>query len=520
MKTPEDWRHYFLELQNEDVLERISRQEASLILLVLGGGSEAQAACRALTTKLRGEAWEWARHAELFDCALAILAVHNYRSSEIDGTCLAYLTNKMLKAEVEVGGPYYDSKQKIDISTNLVISRLFSVLGSPLPNVETFLKKHDLHDSPDAVSTLLLGWPDFSFSKKLTLEMTRAMPYFAQSLLYKKASKSASPAIKPLYQIVSEHVYKELKTMNIPLRTHAISAWEMVNQADTNHEISMLSAYFADSLKYRSRLLSRKLYTELGSANFFTWMAYTIYDDFIDEEGQANLLPVANSMLRKALKIYMNISRKTPRQFREVFETFDKMDAANSWELAHCRYEVIGGKIQIDRLPAYSNFNVLADRAGGHILGPIILVSKLEASLTQQKDIKKGLEQFLIAKQLSDDLQDWRDDFQKGHISPVVAHFLKAINIAPGQYNMPELTQRMHEIFWSTGIKEMNNIILKHLLLSKRYFKKSALLNLDGEFFLRLFTPLEETAHSNELQYIHQQQFLATYSNNIEKNSD
>jgi len=42
----------------------------------------------------------------------------------------------------------------------------------------------------------------------------------------------------------------------------------------------------------------------LGQANVLGWLAYTIYDDFLDEEGKPELLPLANMYLRRLIYIY------------------------------------------------------------------------------------------------------------------------------------------------------------------------------------------------------------------------
>lgn len=516
MKTPEKWREYFLELQKADVPRRISRREAALLLLVLSKMPEAKKACDTLMEKLRGKTWNWIEGEELLDSSLVILAIYNYHPKEIDGICLAHLTSKLLTNEIEVGGPYYDNGKKADVFTNFVILKLFRLLGSPLPNVEQFLESHDfsapIEDDAAIIYELLLNVPYFSFSKKAVAGATQTMPFLVDALAYRKLLKRAQVETESTYQIVSEDVYKELQGMSSPLKDHAVVVWKMINEADTNHEITMLPKYFASSLLEHPKSLEQKLYVALGAANFYVWMAYTIYDDLIDEDGHTDLLPVANSMLRKALAIYAQFSRKYPLMLEEVFESFDKMDAANSWELAHCRYTVKDDEIEIGPLPAYSKYSLLADRARGHILGPMAIICKLQTTTLQRTDIKKALEHFLIAKQLSDDLHDWTTDFQKGHISTVVAYLLKSMEIIPGKHNIPELAKRMREYLWVDGIKEISKIILKHLAYSKRSFKKSNLLNLNGEFFLYIFDPLEESVRDNELKNVHQQQFLENFT--------
>lgn len=518
MNTPEKRRKYFAELQKADVLKHTTKREVALLLFVLSKMPGAKKNCEALVAGLRGESWSWIEDEELLDSALVIFAIYNYHKTEIDGVCLAHFTNKMLANEVEVGGPYYGSNQEVDILTNFVISKLFNAFGSPLPNVEKFLKSRRPLSFADGNENIIYGLLQSSDPEHVTSEMPPTMPFLAEALTHKKLIKGIQPKISPIYKIVSENVYNDLQNISSPIKDRALIVWKMINQTDTSHEITEISKYFANSLLNHPKSFTQDLYVNLGMANFYVWMAYTIYDDLIDEEGQIDLLPVANIMLRKALGIYAQLSHKNPLLLQEIFESFDKMDEANSWELAHCRYEVNNDKIKIGRLPAYSNYQLLANRAWGHILGPVVILSRLQITTAQrQMDIQKGLEHFLIAKQLSDDLHDWNSDFQKGHISTTAAYLLKAIKIKPGLHSVSELTKRMQEYFWSGGVKEINKIILRHLAHSKRYFKKSALLDLEGEFFIYIFGPLAESVRENELKYIHQQQFLTAYSDESRK---
>jgi hypothetical protein len=508
-------KNYLSDLEKPAVLKNISNIELPLVLLALSNIPEAKAACRAIAKKIRGPSWSWIEDTELFYSALAILAVYTYRSADIDGTCLAHLANKMLACEAEVGGPYYDNGHHSHVLTNLAISKLFTSFGSPLPNVDSFLKSHSF-SAPDKVSEaafrFLSDWPALSFSKKDISKLSTAMPYLAKALMHKKTSKSHTPPEFTLENDIFVYVRAEIKTVHEPLKSHMRDLWNMINQADARNEIKMLPAYFADSLQVHPNPLSPQLYADLGAANIFTWMAYTVYDDFFDDEGQAELLPAANTSLRMALHIYSKMYEKSSDFNQKILQSFHKMDAANSWELSECRFEIKNQKILVKQLPNYGNNMILADRAIGHVLGPLTMVDMLSIPEAQQKSIEKGLRHFLIAKQLSDDLLDWSDDMKKGHINAVVAHILNVINVTPGSYDLAEIIHRMQKYFWSNGQKEISDSILKHLKQSRRYFKRSPIIHFEGKFFLYIFDPLEESVRENEKKAVHQKQFLTTYS--------
>jgi hypothetical protein len=522
MSVAAKWQDYLLGLQKAATLQNLSIREASLVLLVLSTIPKTKSTCDAIVKKLRQPTWDSIEKEELSDAALTVLSLYTHRPALVDGTCLAQLTNKMLASEAAVGGPYYNTQRKIDTLTNLAVSKLFQAFGSPLPKVEDFLKSHTSprlrpeHGDAETIELLSL-WPRTTLSDEMITRLTDTMPFLAKALIYKNSSNTVHQPDTFASQVIPELAYKEIQTLSKAHRRYAVDVWKMINSANENGEITMISSYFASSLKKRTKSITRQLFINLGIANFFTWMAYTIYDDFIDDEGRTELLPVANIMQRRALGIYMRFSSKNVALQQQIFDYFDKMDEANSWELAHCRFKVKKDEINVEPLPAYASFKILADRAAGHILGPMIIVDKLHATSLERTHIQKGFEHFLIARQLGDDLRDWVQDFQKGHISPVVTHMLEQMEIMPGKYSISMLTGRMREYLWTTGLTETNDLILKHISKSRRYFKKSTLLNIDGDFFTRILDTLEDAVKENALGDIHEKQFLIAYSDKSTK---
>ena len=505
MGLPRTKNTYFSELQKLATLHTVPTIELACILLVFHDVPEASVACDAIEKKLCRSSWKWVKREELFSSALTILAVHSYNPSKINGVCLAYLANKMLENEVEVGGPYYDNDHTIDVRTNVAISQLFHELGSPLSNVDAYVSTQKPRVTDDVVCKFLMTWSKPLFSQTEKMKIASIMPYVAKALDYKKRDKTNE---NTLQKQILKLAYDEIQGMEGTLKSCMTEILGAVHNADTHDEIKMLPAYFANSLRINSGTLSRQLMVKLGVANFFTWAAYTIYDDFFDDEGQTKLLPAANVCLRKAFRIYGDMSQNN----LGILAYFDKMDAANSWEISHCRFDIEKKKILIKQLPHYGDFMVLADRAYGHIIGPLVVLDQLSVSRLKRTFIENGLNHFLIAKQLSDDLRDWKEDLKNGHISAVISWVLAKNNIASGWHNVSELTKNIQKKLWERDLGQLNELILDHVSAAEDFFVKSKMFDFGGDFFTHVIFPLKKAVILANEEYSHEKEFLDTYS--------
>lgn len=448
---------------------------------------------KALLSRVRGINWHWIRTDTLYEVAIRLLAISYASPKIIDSTCLALLAKRLITAEVTSGGPYKDTGDTIDITTNIAIAQLFIQLGHPLPNVQTFVEKHVLSKSTQTQSYItvwLLYWPN-------TLIKTPGIHYIA-----------AGQQTLPTYGFAAQRALATVNSLEEPLRSKARYAWQSVNSANKNLEITHLSSFFAESLSHPPQHGTASLYHDLGEANFYAWMAYTIYDDFIDNTGKNVLLGVANTMHRRSLLLY---SKHTPPSLN-TWQYFDQMDEANAWELAHCRAAVDDNHITIHGLPEYTTLSVLAARASVHILGPIIITAS-NTDYAISKSIEAGLRHYLIAKQLSDDLHDWQADLSTGNLSPVVTHLLHKTGLHSGNFVIKDITPTLQQYFWHSGIQTITKRIVYHIRESKKYLLKDGFIaNTDGPLFTQFITPLEMAATQAVRLQNEQRNFLDTYT--------
>jgi hypothetical protein len=307
---------------------------------------------------------------------------------------------------------------------------------------------------------------------------------------------------------------EQLQSLSPQLRVRTERLVTRMSEDGNLDEIVQLPALFADSLLHRPADVTEELLIELGVANLFGWTAYTIFDDFLDDEGQPARLPVATVSLRQSLRAFQRAlpANKAFQQF--VIDTFDTIDAANTWEVEQCRATVRKNKITITRLPHYSNRLCLADRSMGHLLTPLGVAAAAghpPASVAAVR-LRRSLRHYLAARQLHDDAHDWQADIEAGHLSYAVTAILRALRIKPGTYDLTVLMPRIRRTFWRRTLPMLCNHITAHLQQARQAAKSSGLIASDGPL-LALFAALDAATERTIAEQTKAERFLAAYKN-------
>jgi hypothetical protein len=222
-------------------------------------------------------------------------------------------------------------------------------------------------------------------------------------------------------------------------------------------EIIGLPYHFNKVFKQTLPELRSQVLADLSLANLYGWIAYTVYDDFLDDEGRPELLSVANVSMRQSLRYFASAVPVCPPFQDFVYQTFDTIDAANAWELENCRYEVVDGELKLGALPKYGHLEKLAERSLGHALSPLAILC-LEGVMPDSPDfrqVQKALKCYLIAKQINDDAHDWQKDFSKGHLTWVVCVILREAGVKPGKYKINDLLPKLQRQFWHHSLKSV-----------------------------------------------------------------
>lgn len=375
------------------------------------------------------------------------------------------------------------------------------------PYVEHLLLQIDNKDSDKGT---------FNFSEKNTTSkmivrnglIVEALSYYI--LAHTKKTKKTQSSI--LYKDVCRRTKSELASLPSPLDKTSLNMWRQMIIADKNHEIVLMPKFFAETLIGCPDYLMAQC-NNLGTANFYNWISTVIYDDFIDEEGSPGLLPLANITHRSSLQIYNEVLADTPYFNAYVEKLYRKVDTANAWEVANTRAEVNKGKISITNLPVYEERELLADRALGHVIGPILITMRLPKIQPEQiKAIEQAMKHYLIARQLNDDLHDWRKDLQAGHLSSVLTDMLDGIEVRTGVHDLEELIPKLEDYFLKRGLKIACQKLLEHISSSRRALNASMIVKNKGGFIL-LLDNLQISAEDALLVALNRQDFVKAYNN-------
>jgi len=357
--------------------------------------------------------------------------------SSVEGTILAHLAQQLIAAEAQPGGPYNDEHGQQTVQLNAAIGRLFLLMGHPLPNVDAYLA---------------------SVGNNLSSADRTAL------MQYEKVRDSSlhTEAAAPKQHMSYRHAAKTLAALEEPIKTQTLQFLARIEAADTTQEIAAISQFTKLALK-DANIPTTKLQA-LGEAKFHSWIAYSIYDHILDEEADASLLPAANVCMRLALERYkQSLPVHHPLQ-PLITHYFDKVDTTSAWEVTACRFNIKRGSIHIGKVPHYEQYEALAWRSCVHILGPQIVASFAQSmSREDARHLAAGLHHYLIARQLGDDIHDWREDLIAGRISAVVALLLARQDVLENSaHNLPSLVAAIQEDFLLAGAVEISNLILHH----------------------------------------------------------
>lgn len=267
-------------------------------------------------------------------------------------------------------------------------------------------------------------------------------------------------------------------------------------KSDKDSQIALLPYFFKNALGSAGKNISGSLLAKLGEANIFGWIAYSIYDDFLDGEGDARLLSLANISLRESIKLF---SESLPKEtkFGEFAEAiFDTIDSANAWEVMNCR----DGKI-----PDYGNYEELANKSLGHALPAAAILFSLGYGRDSKelKNLMGFFKYYIIARQLNDDAHDWEDDLERGHINAVSAKIFKKLKTG-------EPIARLQEEFWNKTIPQTAREISAAAKLARSHLEKIPIME-NSDIFGRFISAIEASAEKALIERKNAMQFIKNY---------
>lgn len=268
---------------------------------------------------------------------------------------------------------------------------------------------------------------------------------------------------------------------------------ERITAQDTDAQIIMLPLVVARAFKLKP---ASEVIQQLATCSLWGWMAYSTYDDFLDGEGEASLLPAANTCLRYLVE-HLSTTLPTNKAFHtEVEAIMNRLDAANAWELVNCRGQLKGHILHLKHIPDYGDYWQLADRSIGHVISAlgVLYAEGTTSDASSLTALHEFMKHYLIARQLNDDAHDWYEDLLAGHVNAVGAMLLRSKYpvIPDGGLKIDIVAKKpiLEQLLWEEIIDQACSDIKQHIDLARSALQKPGL-DVDVNVFETFLLPLE-----------------------------
>jgi hypothetical protein len=332
------------------------------------------------------------------------------------------------------------------------------------------------------------------------------------------AALTTAFALEALSEIHSEEAPKKTLTVTSPTIRAALASSKslpaelgtayqnIVRQIAARDHDGQISDMATLTARAYDRTADKKMLEQLNLGSLNGWIAYSIYDDFLDEEGQPALLSAAHYALRQSVTHFAQALPDNVRFTALVDDAFVAMDTANLWEVTQARATAQKGRLHYT-LPTYGDYRQLAERSWGHSLAAcgVLMAGNSAAKVPQ---LQKFFHHFLIARQLNDDAHDWEEDLARGHLSAVACLLLKEHGAA-GSINLKTELPVLRQIFWRSTIHVVAELITSHSSAARKALTQSDIAS--PKLFLDWLTPLEASAERAVAGSQETQKFILEY---------
>lgn len=491
---------------------------------------------------------QWVKTNPADEVFLTITALWQHNPKLIGGDTLAAAVKRLIACETAAGGPYYNHEGRVEPGLNAIIALLAQKVAQPLPNVQTFLQ-NATHSSPllaPAGLAYILTQARIAPSATLATPLQAAVALFgvAQAGVTDHAkhiilSQQQSNGLWPAEAFFTGHKSNivtnaiivgtlarqqkptappnqslHLDTLRtaarlLPRTPVARKLLGTIQAVDVHYEITLLPFLFAKALQAP---ISKKQCQLLCVANVCGWIAYTVFDDFLDGTGQPAHLPLACQAIRRSLTCFGQATN-SPAFAAYLQTVFDTMDTANRWEATKCRLPVTDITITINALPRQGLIRNTAERSLAHILGPMAAVMASTTNPERIRLVETSLKHYLTARQLNDDLHDWQQDTRAGHVSYVVAAILNDAGVSQGQHKFATLIPIMQRCFRQTTMPRVAKQVLQHIAKARLALQKSQLVQ-DDSAIDQLFNVQAATAETSLSIHVKSQAFVQHFAAN------
>lgn len=280
-------------------------------------------------------------------------------------------------------------------------------------------------------------------------------------------------------------IEKEIAGLHFPRADIAREVHRKIRAADKHGEISTINRTFYASLDAVrvTKTISPKQLALLDKASCYTWLAYSLYDDILDNNTVA-ALPYANEFSRTACLLYEEAG--IPHSL--IARLFQSVDSANALEYSMRSKVREGYDATAAHLSVYEM--LLSEKSIAHCLGQFWIASQQRTADTSA--LMKGFQHYCAARQLSDDIFDWRDDFQRQQPTFTT---ISLVQLAPQRSIRPSSSASLdilNRVFWEKGLEQLCTHVITYVAASKTHL--SPLVDTQSTYFQCFIQPLADAA--------------------------
>lgn len=277
----------------------------------------------------------------------------------------------------------------------------------------------------------------------------------------KKKTEQKRDELKEIGQKIIAETKKTLAELNPMIKKQADLLLKKITRGNAT-EIIILTPYLtAKSLKEKY-VIEEQFLIELGVINMLGWMAYSAYDDLIDNDKTIEWLSMANAICRKMDIKFCQLLPKNREFLSEYQKIMNELEEANLWEMKNCR--------DINKNPNFKRVEKLSNRSLGHAVTSLAILYKIGAGKNEIGNLKKFFTYFLAARQMNDDAHDWEKDLKKGQINSASSEILKLTKDIENEENL-------RLIFWEEVFDKYAKRILKYCQKAKKNISQIGCLN-------------------------------------------
>lgn len=297
-----------------------------------------------------------------------------------------------------------------------------------------------------------------------------------------------------------------------------VQAKDQIIPFDVSHRITSLPTVFIQTLQpeLRAKLSDQKtIGLELGLANLYGWIAYTLFDDLLDGERDTNILPIATFTLRALVATITNLDYLQADFLPLFHQLLDDMEAATYWEAEQARVSPESAEDILEAANITYSFDHYVNRSLGHIVTPLAVLSAIGYATDSQpiKQWQLFFRHYLAARQLNDDAHDWLVDLKAGRLNPVnialITHYVK-IHGKNKPPRLPILYRELEKLFWHDQLAKTSALILDHVKQAKQALTNCSFMT-DTAPFVTLLEQPEAAAQQALRQQQQASDFLKTY---------